>query len=322
MKREFPSVWVVVPYYQRSAGLLSRAIRSALSQTSRPAGILVVDDGSAVPATEELRELTPGERALVRLIEQDNRGPAAARNRALDALPDSAELVAFLDSDDTWSREYLETALRILDQDYDLVLSNWTSFETDIDAYQWLGRFDRRKFKPSALPHVYDAGEQLAEMQIRTPLGRLSATVLRRSALKNIRFDAQFRHACEDRKFVLEIAKQGARAAFQSKPMCHAGRGYNLFSSVKWGTRPSLQVHIDRIRFCRDVGRMELNDSERRALEELRRNARRTFFLDWAAYARRQGPEIELLLKLASIDLKSFFIGPIAAARSYISNRS
>ena len=46
-----PTIAVIIPYFQREAGILRRALASVFAQTNAPSWeIIVVDDGSPVPA--------------------------------------------------------------------------------------------------------------------------------------------------------------------------------------------------------------------------------------------------------------------------------
>lgn len=92
---------VVIPACNRR-DLLAGAIESVLAQSFQNCSCLVVDDGSE-DGTGELVEKY-GE--AVTYVRQENRGPAAARNRGIRA--GRAGLVAFLDSDDRWHPEKLE----------------------------------------------------------------------------------------------------------------------------------------------------------------------------------------------------------------------
>jgi len=88
---------LIVPVYNRQAKL-DRALRSVLDQQAHPREIIIVDDGSTVPAhiLPELRE-----RLNIRLLRREkNGGAAAARNTAM--MEAETDWVAFLDSDDTW----------------------------------------------------------------------------------------------------------------------------------------------------------------------------------------------------------------------------
>ena len=87
---------------------VARAISSVLSQTFTDFELVVVDDGSSdngpaiVAACDDLR---------MRMIRQTNTGVSTARNRGIDEA--RADLVAFLDADDEWLPDYLETILHL-----------------------------------------------------------------------------------------------------------------------------------------------------------------------------------------------------------------
>src|SRR5215468_936299 len=112
--RQRSRIGVVIPYYQREAGLLRRALRSVAAQDHPPVQVIVVDDGSPRPAAEEitpeLQEAVPG----LMVILQANHGIAAARNAALDALTGDVSAVALLDSDDYWEPSHLRHAAAAL----------------------------------------------------------------------------------------------------------------------------------------------------------------------------------------------------------------
>lgn len=88
-------VSVIMPAYN-SRAYISEAICSVLSQDYEHLELIVVDDGSVDGTQDEVRLF--GER--VRLIEQENSGPAAARNRGVSVA--RGKFLAFIDSDDIW----------------------------------------------------------------------------------------------------------------------------------------------------------------------------------------------------------------------------
>src|SRR4051812_47543003 len=102
-----PLVSVIIPTYNRSM-IVAEAIDSVLSQTYTNIELLVIDDGSTDDTMQVLRRY--GDK--VRVITQDNAGPAAARNRGIAAA--QGELIAFLDSDDIWSRTKVERQVSLL----------------------------------------------------------------------------------------------------------------------------------------------------------------------------------------------------------------
>src|SRR5215216_6363380 len=104
-------VSVVIPCYNQ-ARFLGEAIRSVLCQGYTDLEIIVVDDGSE-DGTEEVASGYAKEDPRVRLIKQENRGLAAARNRGLAEA--GGEYVVFLDSDDRLVSGALEVGVRELE---------------------------------------------------------------------------------------------------------------------------------------------------------------------------------------------------------------
>ena len=105
-----PSISVVIPAYN-SADSIGTAIESAQKQTYAPLEILVVDDGSADDTVDVVRALTEQD-TTVRLIRQENAGPAAARNRAI--RESRGDWIAFLDADDRWLPERLRRQIELV----------------------------------------------------------------------------------------------------------------------------------------------------------------------------------------------------------------
>ena len=95
-----PLVSVVIPAFDAER-FIAEAIESVLAQTYAPLELVVVDDGS----TDRTARIASGY-PEVRLIRQQNGGPATARNRGFEAT--SGELLTFLDSDDMMTPDKLE----------------------------------------------------------------------------------------------------------------------------------------------------------------------------------------------------------------------
>jgi glycosyltransferase involved in cell wall biosynthesis len=103
------TISVIVPTYNHAA-FLPQALDSLRAQ-ERPADeVLVVDDGS----TDATAGLVARRYPTVRLLQQPNRGLAAARNRGLGEA--RGDLVVFLDADDWLTPDALGTKAALLER--------------------------------------------------------------------------------------------------------------------------------------------------------------------------------------------------------------
>jgi glycosyltransferase involved in cell wall biosynthesis len=101
-----PLVSVIIPVYN-GARFLRAALESVFAQTYRPLEVIVVDDGS-VDDSGVIAQSFPE----VSYIHQANQGVAAARNNGIEAA--RGEFFAFLDQDDLWTPEKLQTQVDYL----------------------------------------------------------------------------------------------------------------------------------------------------------------------------------------------------------------
>ena len=126
-------VSVVIPAYNVSA-FLDETLQSVFGQTVQPHEVIIVNDGS--PDTSALEVVLAPYQGRIRYIVQENSGPSAARNRGIDAA--TGDLIAFLDGDDVWLREYLATQVKFLHSHpaYDLVYCNAVFFGKSVYAGQ------------------------------------------------------------------------------------------------------------------------------------------------------------------------------------------
>ena len=112
-------VSVIIPAYN-AAATVAATVDSVLGQTFSDFEIICVDDGS----TDRTKAILSGYSAKypdrMRLADQPNNGPAAARNHG--ARLSSGEYLAFLDADDIWMPNFLERTVAALDADPALAL--------------------------------------------------------------------------------------------------------------------------------------------------------------------------------------------------------
>jgi hypothetical protein len=130
-----PTFSILVAAYQAETSI-AECVESALAQTVAAHEVIVVDDGST--------DGTPGRLAPYRdrivYVRQDNRGKAAAINRA--ARLTTAEFVSILDADDVYEPERLEALSELAATRPDLdILATDAYLEVDGEV---VGRFCER----------------------------------------------------------------------------------------------------------------------------------------------------------------------------------
>ena len=104
-----PLISVMIGAYN-AAPYLGEAIESVFAQDYEPIELIVVDDGSTDGTADVARGF-----AQVHVIQQENGGNGAARNRAVENA--SGELYAFLDADDRFTPGKLTLQKAELDAD-------------------------------------------------------------------------------------------------------------------------------------------------------------------------------------------------------------
>lgn len=103
----------VVTASHNSAASLERCVRSVAAQNCAPLQHIVVDDGSNDRTLELLAELER-EIPFLTVIGQPNRGAGPARNVGIEAA--EGRYIAFLDSDDAWLENKLESQIAFMEE--------------------------------------------------------------------------------------------------------------------------------------------------------------------------------------------------------------
>jgi teichuronic acid biosynthesis glycosyltransferase TuaG len=102
-------VSVVIPLFN-AQDYIAATIESVLKQSYQSIELIVVDDSS----TDDSPSVVRGFGSAVRYLHQENAGPAAARNRGIAAA--NGEYIAFLDADDEWLPNKVETQVNLLEE--------------------------------------------------------------------------------------------------------------------------------------------------------------------------------------------------------------
>jgi len=161
-----PKISVVMPIYHVEQ-FVEQAVQSALDQTFADFELICVDDGGTDTSMDIVRGFAD---PRIRIVTQENRGLAGARNTGIWAA--SGEFIALLDSDDVWHPDKLALHYIHLMSNPDVGVSYAGSRMIDCD-----GQVLRVAMRPKT------GRVSARDIICRNPVGNGSAPVLRKSAL-------------------------------------------------------------------------------------------------------------------------------------------
>jgi glycosyltransferase involved in cell wall biosynthesis len=200
-------VSAILPVYQGRRHL-RHAVDSVVDQTTPPAELIVVDDGSTDDDLDFLNGLAAP--FPIRIARQANAGQSAARNAGVQLA--TGDLVAFLDQDDIWLPEHLKTLCGPFETDPAVAWSYGEFDEIDSD-----GRVVTRSYlRQNAVAHPKNS---LAECLAHDLMVPPSASVIRRDAFIEVGgFDERLR-GFEDDDLYVRAFRSGWEFSFQRTPV-------------------------------------------------------------------------------------------------------
>ncbi|MEJ2056359.1 MAG: glycosyltransferase family A protein [Desulfofustis sp.] len=182
---------VIIPTYNR-ARQLEPALESVLGQSLLPAEIIIVDDGSTDGTREFVADYRKHTELNIVSLQQSNKGPAAARNRGIDAARGS--YLAFLDSDDWWHRDKLKLQYRAMQSGPQFLVSH--------TCERWLRNNEHLNQKKQHIP----AHGDLYRQSLRLCCVGMSTVMARRKLFERYgSFDETLR-CCEDYDLWLRVS--------------------------------------------------------------------------------------------------------------------
>jgi glycosyltransferase involved in cell wall biosynthesis len=194
-------VSIVIPVFNNAA-TIARAIASVLAQRfdGGKIEVIVVNDGSTDGSAEILRGF--GDR--VRVIDQPNRGAAAARNAGVAAA--YGEYLAFLDADDAWLSHKLAATVPLLERNPAVVLVFCDAIPVDTD-----GAPVGRSYVTPDCAHAPAMAEMLARWWPIIP-----STVVMRTAtfIACGGFVEEFRSAAYEDPYLFLVAREHGEFAY------------------------------------------------------------------------------------------------------------
>ena len=174
---------IILPNFN-SSDYIKETIKSIINQTFKNWRLIIVDDCSDKKTKAILRKFSKNKKIKIFWLKK-NKGAGYCRNYAIKKS--KSLYLAFIDSDDLWAKDKLETQLRFMENNN--YLFTYTNYET-------FGK--RTKFVSPA--KEYDFKKFVRDTSICT-----STMIIKRNIIKNIEFTNS--EICEDYFFKCKVLK-------------------------------------------------------------------------------------------------------------------
>ncbi len=247
VKKNAPQVSIVIPAY-KVAAYIADSLESVFAQTFKDYEIVLINDGS--PDTAEFEKSVAPFRDKIIYLENENCGASISRNIAIENS--RGEFLAFLDGDDIWKPNYLESQMDFL------TANNLEMVYCDAELFGG---------------SVYDGGNYMqtspsnGEVNFESLLNLdcnviTSGTIVRRETVLNAGMFEWEKNRAHDFVLWLKIAQAGARIGYQKKVLLK----YRVRSdSLSGDSHERVQREIDV--FHRVENLFELTESQTKIVE-------------------------------------------------------
>ncbi len=242
-----PKVSIIIPAYN-IADYIAETLDSVFRQTFGDYEIIIINDGS--PDTIDFEKALEPYLENIVYLKINNVGAGAARNEGIQQA--RGELIAFLDGDDIWFPEFLESQVKFLEfNSYNLVYA---------DAELFGGSpFDGKKYTTDA-PSVGEADfDNLLDFRCNVIT---SGTLVRKQDVVNAGMFETEKVRAHDFVLWLRIAKNGGRIGYQTRVLLK----YRVrLDSLSGNSIQRVQREIDV--FDRVLKLIELNEQQKQIVE-------------------------------------------------------
>lgn len=198
---------VIVPAY--NAGLyLKQCVDSVLNQTYEDFEVIIIDDGSIDNTLEIARKLAEKD-SRVKLVHQENKGLATARNSGLEKM--KGDYVFFLDADD-----WIENIC------FEEIIEELINSKSDIVYFSYYKEYTNKTVENHVFnskityENGYTGDLNIYDMRMITAWGKLYKS----SCIGNLRYDVKMRTA-EDVDFNFRVYANIKKAVYLPKCPLH-----------------------------------------------------------------------------------------------------
>lgn len=219
-------ITVIVPCYNASK-TISACIESVLTQTYQNWELLIVDDGSTDDSYQIMLKQAAND-LRIRIVKQENLGVSVARNTGIKMA--NGKYLAFLDADDWYSNDFIETMYAaICKNNADVACCGYRleMGDSSHDVIRGQGNI------------CYQGDEYLYQIMFGGSVrGFVCNKMFRTVLIRDVCFSKELK-LCEDMMFCCDIYTENIKMAYVDKAMYH-------YRVVGTGATQNDQVMISR----------------------------------------------------------------------------
>ena len=230
-----PKVQIIVPVYN-AAKYIERCFESLKNQTYSNWEAIVIDDASTDNSREIVKTYTESDSRFTFIPLDENLGVSKVRNIALSNIKE--KYTAFLDSDDYWEPDMLETMVNKAE-------------ETNCDVVQCRFIYDYPGGK-QVLPKgafnkdIYLDRTNMKKVYFRMATGinmnHVCMKLIKSELIKGMQFDTTLKTA-EDLNFCVEMFSGVSKYCFINKAMYHYSRNAESLTGKGLGGKEKLRAN-------------------------------------------------------------------------------
>ena len=197
---------VIIPVYNTPLKDLERCLNSVVNQTFKNYKVYIIDDGSNKNTREYLDNYIKNKNNFI-VKHIKNNGVSNARNVGLDLS--SSKYVAFIDSDDTLEKTFLEEAIYLAEtNNLDIIIGGYNEIKNNniirvrlslsgLHIYE--GKTINNFFEKLLTSKTTETNKEIGDC----PTGRIYTRLFKRDSIGDLKFNTNI-HMSEDTLFMID----------------------------------------------------------------------------------------------------------------------
>ncbi len=210
---------LIIPVYNTPSSDLKRCFNSILNQTFSDYKVYIIDDGSNDLTKDFLDEYVKDKNHFI-VKHIKNSGVSNARNLGID-ISDS-KYIAFLDSDDTLEKFFLEEAYHLAEENnLDIIIGGYNEIKNNNITRVRVSEPGLHIYENNNIINFFDklltSKANITNKEIGdAPVGRIYTRLFKRNSIGDLRFNVNI-HMSEDTLFMIDYTYKAKKIGVVDK---------------------------------------------------------------------------------------------------------